>query len=117
MPLSKPPALSPVRWKWRELKIQSASGQPRGVFKAAISAGWHQIPQELSPRGWGTEGALSTGVGGGGRGTVDVDGDEYYYLDLGLPSAVLAVPDLLQIISPALNYFVSLDRISLSDYF
>lgn len=56
-------------------------------------------------------------MGGGGRGTVDVDGDEYYYLDLGLPSAVLAMPDLLQIISPALNYFVSLDRISLSDYF
>lgn len=56
-------------------------------------------------------------MGGGGRGTFDVDGDEYYYLDLGLPSAVLAVPDLLQIISPALNYFVSLDRKSLSDYF
>lgn len=75
MPLFSPPASSPVRWKWREVKAQSTSGQPRGVLKAAISAGWHWIPRELSPRGWGTEGVLSRGLGGGG------DDDGYSWVD------------------------------------
>lgn len=47
------------------------------VFEATISASRHLIPQELSPRGWGTEGALSRGPGGGGQ-----DDDGYCWVEL-----------------------------------
>lgn len=98
MPLFSSPALSPVRWKWREVKTQSASGHPREVFKAARSAGWHWIPEELSPRGLETEGALSRGSGGGveERGMCD---NGYCWVDLSLGCLNSAWPEQLGFIS------------------
>lgn len=92
MPLFSSPVLSPVRWEWREVKTLSASGHPREVFKAAISAGWHWIPGELSPRGLETEEALSRGLGGGvkERGMCD---NGYCWVDpeAGLPQLCLSL--------------------------
>lgn len=79
MPPFSPAALSLIRWKWRKVKTQSVPGRPGGLFKAAISAGWHWIPRELSPRGCGTEEALSS-EGGGGGAAVEVDDDQYCWV-------------------------------------
>lgn len=65
MPLFSPSASSPVRWERSEVKAQSASGQ---CLKQ---------PQELSPHGCRTEGALSRGPGRRGQ-----DEDGFCCLDL-----------------------------------
>lgn len=94
MTLLNSPVLMPVRWKWRELKTQSAWGDPRGMFKTSYKCKLLLNSTGVFSMWLQNRGSLSRGVEGGRRGERSRGCGQCCWLDSGVADRALPVPDL-----------------------